>query len=41
MSFFDLKEGFILTLDQEDSLSMDGKVIRILPVKEFQKKYLP
>jgi len=41
MSFFDLKEGFILTLDQEDSLSMDGKVIRILPVKEFKKKYLP
>lgn len=41
MSFFDLKEGFILTLNQEDSLSMDGKVIRIFPVKEFQKKYLP
>ncbi|WP_100628270.1 ATP-binding protein [Algoriphagus formosus] len=40
MNFFDLKEGFILTLDQEDSLSMEGKVIRILPVKEFQKKYL-
>lgn len=40
MSFFDLKEGFILTLDQEDSLSVDGKMIRILPIRAFQKIYL-
>ena len=40
MSFFDLKEGFILTLDQEDSLSVDGKMIWILPIRAFQKIYL-
>lgn len=40
MSFFDLKEGFILTLDQEDSLSVNGKMIRLLPVRAFQKIYL-
>lgn len=31
MNFFKLKEGFIITMDQEDELKTDGGVIRLLP----------
>lgn len=40
MNFFEKKEGFILTLNQIDSLSSDGKTIQILPVKDFLRDYL-
>jgi len=35
MEFFGKTEGFILTLDQTDSFSLEGKAIHILPVKDF------
>lgn len=40
MAFFEKKEGFILTLNQKDSLSSDGKTIQILPVKDFLRDYI-
>ncbi|MDR7128786.1 putative AAA+ superfamily ATPase [Algoriphagus sp. 4150] len=40
MEFFGKTEGFILTLDQRDTLSSEGKTFRILPVKEFLAEYL-
>jgi predicted AAA+ superfamily ATPase len=35
MAFFKLKEGFVLTLDQNDILTINGLTIYILPVYEF------
>ncbi|GAA0877911.1 ATP-binding protein [Algoriphagus jejuensis] len=35
MDFFGKEEGFILTLDQRDSLVSEGKTIHIVPVKDF------
>lgn len=40
MDFFEKTEGFLLTLDQKDSLSSDGKTYHILPVRDFLKDYL-
>ncbi len=40
MGFFGKTEGFILTLNQADSLSSDGKAVHILPVKDFLRDYL-
>jgi len=40
MEFFGKTEGFILTLNQADSLSSDGKAIHILPVKDFLRDNL-
>ena len=40
MAFFGKTEGFILTLNQTDSLSSDGKAIQILPVKDFLRDYI-
>lgn len=40
MVFFGKTEGFILTLNQNDSLSSDGKTIQILPVKDFLRDYI-
>ncbi|MBB6327084.1 hypothetical protein FHS59_002712 [Algoriphagus iocasae] len=40
MVFFEKKEGFILTLNQTDSLISDGKTIQILPVKDFLRDYI-
>jgi predicted AAA+ superfamily ATPase len=40
MAFFEKTEGFILTLEQKDSHSSDGKMIHILPVKDFLRDYL-
>ncbi|MEM6396607.1 MAG: ATP-binding protein [Bacteroidota bacterium] len=31
MRFFKLKEGLIITLDQEDELKADGEIVRLLP----------
>lgn len=39
MSFFDLKEGIILTLDQKDTLIGEGKTIQILPIRVFLKEH--
>jgi uncharacterized protein len=35
MAFFKMKEGFVLTLDQNDTLAIDGLKIHIMPVYEF------
>jgi len=35
MKFFKMTEGYILTLDQKDSLEMEGLHIRVMPVFEF------
>lgn len=35
LNFFKIEEGYILTLSQKDSLSIDGKKIRIVPANEF------
>ncbi|OFY49320.1 MAG: hypothetical protein A2W85_15695 [Bacteroidetes bacterium GWF2_41_31] len=35
MKFFKMTEGYILTLDQNDSLEMEGYHIRVMPVFEF------
>lgn len=35
MDFFKLKEGFIITKNQKDSLYVDGKKIRLVPGNEF------
>ena len=40
MEFFGKTEGYILTLDQRDSLSPEEKMIHILPVKDFLRDYL-
>ncbi|OOG74305.1 ATP-binding protein [Algoriphagus sp. A40] len=40
MEFFGKTEGYILTLNQTDSFSSDGKAIHILPVKDFLRDYL-
>lgn len=40
MDFFGKTEGYLLTLDQKDSLSSDGKIYHILPVRDFLKDYL-
>ncbi len=40
MEFFGKTEGYILTLDQTDSLSPEEKMIHILPVKDFLRDYL-
>ncbi len=39
LTFFGKDEGFILTLDQRDTLVIEGKMIRLLPVREFVKKF--
>jgi predicted AAA+ superfamily ATPase len=31
MKAFRLKEGTIITMDQEDSFDMDGKKVRVMP----------
>lgn len=40
MNFFDLREGFILTLSQKDELLNQGNKITILPTQEFIRQYL-
>ncbi|PKP29879.1 MAG: hypothetical protein CVT99_15510 [Bacteroidetes bacterium HGW-Bacteroidetes-16] len=35
MKFFKMTDGYILTLDQKDSLEMEGYHIRVMPVFEF------
>ena len=35
MDYFKLKEGFIITKDQKDNLSVDGKTIKLVPAHEF------
>ncbi len=40
MTFFEKNEGYILTLDQSDTLTFDGKTIQIKPVKDFMKENL-
>lgn len=40
MEFFGKTEGFILTLDQRDTLSEEGKTFQILPVKAFLAEFL-
>ncbi|MBN3580936.1 ATP-binding protein [Algoriphagus aestuarii] len=40
MVFFGKTEGFILTLNQTDSLSTDGKTVQVLPVKDFLRDYI-
>lgn len=40
MAFFEKTIGFILTLNQTDSLSLDEKTIHILPVKDFIRDFI-
>lgn|GEM_PF-5948091 len=40
MAFFGKTEGFILTLDQADSFSTDGKSIHSLPAEDFLRDYI-
>ncbi|GMQ26396.1 ATP-binding protein [Algoriphagus sp. oki45] len=40
MSFFEKKEGFILTLDQEDKLIIEGKTIHLVSVRGFIENFL-
>lgn len=40
MEFFGKTEGYILTLDQNDTLSSEGKTFQILPVKVFLAEFL-
>jgi len=40
MKFFGKQAGFILTLDQKDTLKIEGQTVWILPVKEFLAEYL-
>ena len=35
MQFFDLKEGFIITFNQKDTIFQEGKVIQLVPATEF------
>lgn len=35
LNFFDLEEGYIVTLRQKDSLTLDGRKITIVPAHEF------
>jgi predicted AAA+ superfamily ATPase len=37
MTFFDLKEGMIVTLNQTDSFERDGRTIKLVPAHEFLK----
>lgn len=41
MSFFRMQEGYVLTLDQNDTLTMDGLTIHIMPAYEFILNALP
>lgn len=40
MNFFGKPEGFILTLDQKDTLFLEGKTVWVLPVKSFLAEFL-
>ncbi|WP_026953101.1 ATP-binding protein [Algoriphagus mannitolivorans] len=40
MSFFEKEEGFILTLDQEDKLIIEGKTIHLVSVRGFIENFL-
>ncbi len=35
MDFFELKEGMIVTFDQQDEFQLDYKVIKVIPAHEF------
>jgi len=37
MQFLDLKEGFIITLDQKDHFEKDGFIVQVIPAVEFLK----
>jgi len=38
MKFFDLMEGYIITRDQQDTLSRDGRIVHVVPVNQFWKE---
>ncbi|MCX8079755.1 MAG: ATP-binding protein [Bacteroidia bacterium] len=38
MDYFNMKEGFIITLWQKDILRSDGRIIHIMPLREFLLK---
>lgn len=35
MDFFELKEGIIVTFDQQDEFQLNDKVIKVIPAHEF------
>jgi predicted AAA+ superfamily ATPase len=35
MNFFELKEGIIITFDQQDEFSVDGKIVKVIPAYLF------
>jgi predicted AAA+ superfamily ATPase len=35
MDFFELKEGIIITFDQQDEFSDDGKIVKVIPANLF------
>lgn len=39
MNFFDLKEGFIVTKNQSDTLKIEGKTIHLIPAIDWMKTY--
>ena len=36
IEYFDLKEGYLLTLDEDDELKRDGRIIRIVSLRNFK-----
>ncbi|HMM10802.1 MAG TPA: ATP-binding protein [Bacteroidales bacterium] len=41
MAFFRMKEGYILTLQQEDTLTLNGHTVHIMPIYKFIAHALP
>jgi predicted AAA+ superfamily ATPase len=40
MDFFELKEGMIVTFDQQDDFQLNDKVIKVVPAHAFLANYL-
>ena len=40
MEFFELKEGMIVTFDQQDEFQLNDKVIKVIPADVFLANYL-
>jgi len=40
MTFFGKEEGFIITMDQNDKLTLEEKTVRLIPVRTFLKEFL-
>ena len=40
MEFFELKEGMIVTFDQQDEFQLNDKVIKVIPADVYLDKYL-